>query len=132
MQLTLQLTGFCWRFLHLGSSTFLAHVNFSCLHKFGHVGDRPEAHRVTRLTVDDLTICIQRVSDLRRNSTPNSTLNLCSPDVCQAANTVVLECMSVGSHQFPKRQLLTHRSISSEPGMTCRGTTVDHQVDDFT
>ena len=39
------------------------------------------------------------------------------PEV-QLANTVVSECMSVSSHQFPRRQLLTHRSIGPEPERT--------------
>ena len=130
VQLTLQLTWFCWRFLHS---------------RFSTLSDRWKALR--RLAVFDsvtadfaaqLTICIQQVPDLRRNSTetpspllfmpvrhaccPNSTLNCCSlrrqhwiHDVCyhelhpnlsrrdevQLTNTVVSKFMSAGSHQFP-------------------------------
>ena len=63
----------------------------------------------------DLESVLCQLRHARHELHPN--LSRRDPEV-QLANTVVSECMSVSSHQFPRRYLLTHRSIGPEPGRT--------------
>ena len=103
MQLTFQLTWFCLSFLPLNLESLLCQL----------------CH--TQHWIRDVC-CHERHPNLSRRDAE-----------VQLTNTVRSKWMSVGSHQFRKRQLMTHLSVCCKPGRTRRhsSATGDQQFDDF-